>query len=139
MWKNRIISFIIGLALGVLGTAEAILIRQSGDPGGLAELDRANQQETERTVERLERTIGEQRERINDLETSNSRLEGHFRIARGITQQLMVSTGSAATDIRSAIILHQTITDQVKSLDRLFVRGDTSGDSGDGLDNLENM
>jgi hypothetical protein len=145
VWKNRIVSFVIGLALGILGAA-GFLIGQSGGPGGLAELDRANQQRTAETVASFERTVGEQRSRIEELEqsnlsisASNRRLEKHIGDARGITEQLMVSTGTTATDIRSAIILLQTITDQVKSLDGVLGRGDTGGDSGDGVDHLEDL
>jgi hypothetical protein len=54
--RNLVIAFVVGLALGVLGTAGIILIGRSGDAGGLAELDRANQRDTARTVENLERT-----------------------------------------------------------------------------------
>jgi chromosome segregation ATPase len=139
VWKNRIVSFVIGLALGILGTAGAVLIGQSGDPGGLAELDRANQQRTAETVASLERTVGEQRERIARLQASNSRLEEHIEDARGIVEQLTVSVGTAADDIRSAIALLKTVTDQVKSLDRLLGRGDPGGDSGDGLDNIQDL
>jgi chromosome segregation ATPase len=138
VWKNRIVSFVIGLALGILGAA-GFLIGQSGGTGGLAELDRANQQRTAETVASLERTIGEQRERIDDLETSNNRLKEHIGDARGIVEQLTISTGTAATDIRSAIILLQTITDQVKSLDGILGRGDTGSSGGGSMDHVEDM
>jgi hypothetical protein len=137
--KNTIIAFIIGLALGILGTAGAVLIGRSGDAGGLAELDRANQQRTAETVTSLERTVGEQRERIDHLQASNSRLERHIGDARGIVEQLTISTGAGAADIRSAIELLKAITDQVKSLDGILGRGDTRGDSGDSVDNLEDL
>jgi hypothetical protein len=138
VWKNRIVSFVIGLALGILGTA-GFLIGQSGGSGGLAELDRANQQRTAETVASFERTVGEQRGRIDDLETSNNRLKECIGDARGIVEQLTISTGTAATNIRSAIILLQTITDQVKSLDGVLGRGPPGGDSGDGVDHLEDL
>jgi hypothetical protein len=139
VWKNRIAGFVTGLALGILGTAGAVLIGQSGDPGELAGLDRANQRGTERTVESLERVIGEQRERINDLEASNNRLQINNRDAGRIAQQLTISTGATASDIRSAIGLLRTITDQVKSLNRVLNSGDTGSDSGNGVDNVENL
>jgi hypothetical protein len=146
VWKNRIVSFVIGLALGILGAAGFIFAGQSGGLGGLAELDRANQQRTAETVGRLGRTVEEQRSRIAELEqsnlsirASNQRLEKRIGDARGITEQLMVSTGTTATDIRSASILLQTITDQVKSLDGVLGRGDTGGDSGNGVSNVENL
>jgi hypothetical protein len=127
VWKNRIIAFAIGLALGILGTAGTVLIGQSGGAGGLAGLDRANQLETARTVAGLERTVGEQRERINHLEANNSRLEKHIGDARGVVEQLTISTGTEAADIRGAIELLKTITDQVKSLDGILGGGDTAG------------
>jgi hypothetical protein len=136
--KNIVVAFVIGLALGVLGTAGAVLFTGgSGDAGGLAELDRANQQRTAEAVDGLGRKIEEQRERITELESINSRLTSNNRDARGIVKQLAISTGTAASDIRSAIELYKKITDQVKSLDYILGRGDTGGDSGDGLDNLE--
>jgi septal ring factor EnvC (AmiA/AmiB activator) len=133
------IAFIVGLALGILGTAGAVLAGQSGDPGGLAGLDRAVQQETERTVANLERTIGEQRKRIDDLQASNSRLEERITDARGIVEQLTVSTGSAAQDIRSAITLFQTIKDQVNRLDGVLGSGPPGGSGGDGVDNVQDL
>jgi hypothetical protein len=139
VWKNRIVSFVIGLALGVLGAAGFVLVGQSGGSGGLAELDRANQQRTAETVGRLERTVGEQRDRIDSLETSNQRLEKHIGDARGITERLMVSTGTTSVDIRSAIILLKEITDQVKNLDGVLGRGDTGGGSGDGVSNIQDL
>jgi hypothetical protein len=137
--KKYLIAFTIGLALGILGTAGAVLIGRSGGAGGLAELDRANQQRTAETVAGFERSIGEQRERIAELESINSRLTANNRDARGIVKQLAISTGSGAEDIRSAISLLEKITDTVKSLDGVLGRGDTGGDSGDSLDNLEDL
>jgi chromosome segregation ATPase len=146
VWKNIIIAFVIGVALGILGTAWAVLAGQFGDPGGLAGIDRANQQRTAEAVDGLERTVGEQRSRITELEQSNSdlqashnRLEKHIGDARGIVEQLAISVTTEADDIRSAIELYKRITDQVKSLDYILSRGDTGGDSGDGLDNLDDL
>jgi chromosome segregation ATPase len=143
--KNIVIAFVIGLALGILGTAGAVLFTgRSGGAGELADLDRANQQRTAEAVTGLERTVGEQRSRITELEqsnsslrASNSRLEKHIGDARGIVKQLAISTGAAASDIRSAVELLKKITDQVKSLDGILSRGDTGGHSGDSLGNLE--
>jgi hypothetical protein len=148
VWKNRIVSFIIGLALGILGTIGAVFILdgQSGPSGGLAEIDRANQQRTAETVAGLERTVEEQRGRIGELEANNRelrastiRLTERIGNARGIVEQLAISTGTTATDIQSAIELHTTITDQVKSLDGVLGRGDTGSDSRDGMDHMENL
>jgi hypothetical protein len=139
MQKNTIISFAIGLAVGILGTASVILAGRSGPAGDLAGLDRANQQRTTKTVADLERVIGEQRERIDGLEASNSRLNGHIRDARGIVEQLAVSTGSEAIDIRSAITLLKKITDQVKSLNSVLGGEPPGGDSGDGLADMEDL
>jgi ABC-type transporter Mla subunit MlaD len=137
--KTTVIAFVIGLALGILGTAGIILIRQSGYPGDLAGLDRAVQQETERTVTSLERTIGEQRRRIDDLQASNSRLEERIGDARGIVEQLTISTGTEAANIRSAIALLQTIKDQINRLDGVLGRGPPGGSSGDGVDNVADL
>jgi ABC-type transporter Mla subunit MlaD len=137
VWKNRIVSFAVGLALGVLGTAGAILAGQSGDPGELAKLDRANQLETERTVASLERVIGEQRERIDDLEASNSRLDRNIRDARGISAELTESARAAGTDIRSAITLLKTIKDQVYRLNGVLNRGDTGGGGSGGVAGMD--
>jgi chromosome segregation ATPase len=138
VWKNRIVSFAIGLSLGILGTA-GFLSGGSGNPGGLAELDRAGKRETARIIGDFERTIGEQRNRINSLETRNNRLEANNRDARAITKQLTISASAETTNIRSAIILHKEITDQVKSLDGILSRGDTGGDSGDGVSNIQDL
>jgi hypothetical protein len=137
--KTTVIAFIVGLALGILGAAGAVFIGQSGDPGDLAGLDRAIQQETERTVANLERTIGEQRERIDDLQASNSRLEEYIGSARAISAELAVSVATGAADIRSAITLLQTIKDQVYRLDGVLGSGPPGGSGGDGSDNLEDM
>jgi chromosome segregation ATPase len=144
VWKNRIVSFAIGVALGVLGTAGAVLVGQSGDSGELAQLDRANQRQTAETVAGLERTVGEQRDRITELEESNSnlrasnqKLESNNRDARGIVEQLTVSTGTEATDIRSAIALHETIKDQIDRLDRVLGGGDTGGGGSGGMGGMD--
>jgi chromosome segregation ATPase len=142
--KKYLIAFTVGLALGILGTAGTVIIGRSGDAGGLAELDRANQQRTAETVDGLKRTVGEQRERITELEqsnsvlrASNSRLEKHIGDARGIVEQLRISTGTEATNIRSAISLLEKITDQVKRLDGILSRGDTGGGGPGGLAGLD--
>jgi chromosome segregation ATPase len=144
--KNTIIAFALGLALGILGTVGTVLIGQSGDPGGLAELDRANQQQTTETVARLERAFGEQQNRITELEqsnhdlrASNQRLETNNRDARRIVEQLTVSTGAEADDIRSSIKILKTIKDQVYRLDGVLGRGDTGGGCGGGLDNVDDL
>jgi chromosome segregation ATPase len=145
--KYIVIAFAVGLALGILGTAGAVLFTGgSGGAGGLAELDRANQQRTAEAVDGLGRKIEEQRERITELEQSNSslrasnrRLEKHIGDARRISAELAVSVGTTASDIRSAVELLKKITDQVKSLDGILSRGDTGGHSGNGLDNLEDL
>jgi hypothetical protein len=137
--KNTIIAFALGLALGILGTAGAVLAGQSGSAGDLTGLDRAVQQRTAETITDLERTVGEQRERIDDLQASNSRLEERIGDARGIVEQLAISTGAEAATIRSAITLLQTIKDQVYRLNGVLGRGDTGGDSGDGVDHVEDL
>jgi hypothetical protein len=136
--KNTVIAFVIGLALGILGTAGAVLFTgRSGGFGELTELDRANQQRTAEAVTGLERTVGEQRERITELEQSNNRLAANNRDARGIVEQLVLSTGTETTNIRSAIALYQKIADQIKSLDDILSRGDTSGGGPGDMGGLE--
>jgi septal ring factor EnvC (AmiA/AmiB activator) len=136
VWKNRLIGFAVGLAVGILGTAGIVLTGRSGDPGEFASFNRANQRETERTIENLERVIGERQERIDDLEASNNRLETSNRDARRITEQLAISIRTEADDIRSAIELLKTVTDQVKSLNGVLGSGDTGGGGGGSLVDL---
>jgi hypothetical protein len=131
--KNTVIAFVIGLALGILGTAGFILIGQSGDPGGLAELDRAVQQQAAVTVGELERTVNEQRERIDNLQASNTRLEECLGDARRISAELTVAVESESVDIRSAIVLLKKITDQVKSLNGVLGGGDSGLHGAGGL------
>jgi hypothetical protein len=130
--RNTFIASIISFAVGFFGATAAILMGGSGSVGGLAGIDRAGQQETEHLAGELERTVTEQRDRINRLEAGNSRLEEHLRNARAISSELAVSTGSEATDIRSAIILLKKITAQVQSLNHILDSGDTGiGGTGD--------
>jgi hypothetical protein len=139
VWKNRIVSFVIGLALGILGTAGAVLVGQSGPTGDLSVRNEFVQRETAATVERLERTIKEQRERIDDLQAGNHRLTEYIGDARAVSSELAVSVTAGAEDIRSAIALLKTIKDQVYRLNGVLNRGDTGGDSGDSMDNLEDL
>jgi hypothetical protein len=137
--KNTITAFIIGLLLGCVAAGAGYVIWSyltGGDPDILTGEYRASQQRTAETIAGLERTIGEQRERINDLSSSNSRLAFNIRNARGICEQALGGSEKTAGNIRSAIELSKTLATALKDIDRLL-RGGRSGS--DSLDNVEDL
>jgi predicted RNase H-like nuclease (RuvC/YqgF family) len=137
--KKILIAFVIGLALGVAGTGLVTCYRTSGEPDYLAGEYRESQQRTAETITGLERTIGEQRERIDDLETSNNRLTEHIRSARGISEQVIRRSEETAGDIRSAIALSKELADALKGIDRILRGNGSGGDSRNGVDNMEDL
>jgi hypothetical protein len=142
--RGVVIAFAFGLVLGIVGAGVFILAGGPGPVGEFSGLFRAGERETKRTVAGLERALGEQRERISELEASNQRLESsnsrlaeHIGDARRLSEELAVSVGTTAADISSAKRLHQKITEQVKGLIGVLNRGSPGGGgSGDmgGLD-----
>jgi hypothetical protein len=134
--------FCIGFVLCLILSGAGYFIwsdRTGGDFDILTGEYRTSQQRTTETIAGLERTIGEQRERIDDLTTSHSQLEFNIRNARGICEQALGGSEKTAGDIRSAIELSKTLTTALKDIDRLLRGGRSGSDSGNGLDNLEDL
>jgi predicted RNase H-like nuclease (RuvC/YqgF family) len=134
---------VVAVIAGIAGALLSNHFGKSESDGSPAKLDRAIQQETDRTIGELERTVGEQRERIDSLESdnsqlkaSNNRLAKHIGNARRISAELAISTKSTATDIRDAIELLEKITIQVQSLNCVLNSGNTDSGGFGGLDSL---
>jgi hypothetical protein len=136
--RNLVICFITGLVLGVFGAGIAGHIMgntEVGELDGAAGEYRASEQRTAEQIAGLERTIGDQRERIDYLTASNNRLESNIRSARGICNEALRGSEKTTGDIRSAIELSKTLTIALKNLDRIL----NSGNSGNGVDNVEDL
>jgi predicted RNase H-like nuclease (RuvC/YqgF family) len=124
--KIKIAAYIvIALAISIAFGLVRDRYRKPVESGELVELNRTVQQETDRTIKELERTIREQRERADSLElynsqfeASNNRLAEHLGNASRISAELSVSAESTAPDIRSAIELLEKITIQIEDLNR---------------------
>jgi chromosome segregation ATPase len=78
-------------------------------------------------------------ERITSLEASNSRLNEHLRSAGRNAERLESLTRETISDTRAASRLVKEITIQVQGLIGELDRWRSGGDSGDGLDNLEDL
>jgi hypothetical protein len=135
MQKTTVTAFVIGLVLGVTGAGLIAYHRTGGDLDWFTGEYRASQQRAAEAVTGLERTIGEQRERIDNLEASNSRLEDNIRSARGICESALGGSEKAAGDIRSAIELSKTLATALKDINRILNSGDTS----DGPGNVDDL
>jgi phage shock protein A len=141
--KNDLLfGFIIGFVLCLVVSAAGYFIwrnQSGGDLDRLAGEYRASQQRADEQIKGLERVIGEQRERINDIEASNQRLEVNIRDARELCEQAIGGSGKAADDIRSAIELSKTLTTALKDIDRILSGRRSGGDSGDGHNNMADL
>jgi chromosome segregation ATPase len=137
--KTIIIAFAVGLLLGAAGTGFVACYRTGGNFDWFTGEYRASQQRAAEEIAGLERTIGEQRKRIDDLEAGNSRLEGHIRDARGLCEQALGGSEKAAGNIRDAISLSKALTGALTDINRVLNRDRSSGDSGDGMDNMEDL
>jgi phage shock protein A len=144
--KNTLIGFFAGVLLGAVGAGLVAHYRAGGDADYLIGEYRASEQRSAETVSGLTDTIERLRGRIAELEQSNSqirasysRLEANNRDAGRILDEAIGGSETAGTDIRSAIALSKKITDALKDSNRILNRGRSGGDSGDGLDNVENL
>jgi hypothetical protein len=142
--KTRFHDMLFGFFLGVGVTLIFAVVGTCGSGGGLdgnravAELDKANQRESERLIGELEQSNQRQRDRIDDLEASNSRLESHLRGARGVYQQLELSNQSEGTDIDRAIGLYNGLTKAFRDLGYFLGDSDPRDGGPDGVDNDTN-
>jgi hypothetical protein len=126
--KKNLVFFAIVFALGVVAAGIIGYLRESDS----RQLESArNLAEQYRTAEQLAR------ERIDALESDNSRLQKHLDDAGGISQRLTASVSANVSDTRAAIEIVKQVIVQVKALDDLIMRSRTGGDSGDGVVDME--
>jgi predicted RNase H-like nuclease (RuvC/YqgF family) len=78
-------------------------------------------------------------ERITSLEAGNSRLNEHLRSASGNVERLESLTSQTISDTRAASRLVKEITIQVESLVSELDRWRSGSDSGNGMDNLDDL
>jgi hypothetical protein len=128
--KKEFVTFVI---LSILGAVCAGILGYIRD-GHFGELEDARRLSIEYRSE-----LARAAERITSLEAINHRLNEHLRSASGHVERLEILTGKTISDTRAAIGLVKEITVQVQGLISELDRWRSGGDSGDGVDNLEDM
>jgi predicted nuclease with TOPRIM domain len=125
-----VIAFVVGLVLG------AIL---SGIFGYFRESYTGELADARRLSDEYRSELDRAAERITSLEASNSRLNEHLRSASRNVERLESLTGQTISDTRAAGRLVKEITLQVQGLIGELDRWRSGSDSGDGVDNLEDL
>jgi hypothetical protein len=126
--KGIFIAFALGCALGFVVAGIAGHLAYSGELESARSLA-----EQYRAAEQLSR------ERIDALESNNRRLQEHLDSAGRIVERLAESAKSNVADSRAAIVLVKEIIAQVEALDLVLRHSGPSGDSGDRLDNVDDL
>jgi hypothetical protein len=126
--KIAIVAIVFSFVLGFVGAG---IISRANYAGKLESAgDLAEQYRAEERVAR---------ERVDALESDNRRLQEHLDSAGRMAERLAESARSNVADSRAAIRLVKEIIIQVEALDLVLRHSGPSGDSGDRLDNMEDL
>jgi len=95
-------------------------IFQPGRSRPVDDLAAANARRTEETIGELRRTVSEQQSRIDDLESSNQRLEEYLIDAGRICESLTGTVETSGTYTASAIEVSKRLRTVIKALESWY-------------------
>jgi len=119
-FKHYAIAFIIGLVLGAAVTGVWGVVSGFGRAGSIDTIAEDNRRSTNATVTELRGTVEQQRARIDDLETSNRRLEEYLMGAGRICKSLAGTVAAGGANTASAAQVSARLRAGIEALENWY-------------------